>query len=247
MIGVICTLFKFQSADIVVIWYSDFNRIGCFVDFIHHNYVVWLLLITLWSVCIGKFHRIFVELFSAIYAFWCWYHGMYFLINPCFSSKRISMYLQTLSWRSRYFVGERPLQPNMMWWMVSFSTQQIRHVSSSSILMTCFLIYLVEIVRPCMAATADSVDLFRVEDSSHWLDCSLWTWGWSRYFAKYPCIFLLLNSALYLLIRRGFDGELLQQFCHGSQFLNVMANFITIFQHLLVDRFFSSGYLPLWR
>ena len=26
-------------ADIVVIWDSDFNQIGCFVDFIHHTYV----------------------------------------------------------------------------------------------------------------------------------------------------------------------------------------------------------------
>ena len=26
-------------ADIAVIWDSDFSQIGCFVDFIHHNYV----------------------------------------------------------------------------------------------------------------------------------------------------------------------------------------------------------------
>ena len=52
MTRVICTLFKFQSvlispdrfvyariADIVVIRDGHFNQIGCFVDFIHHNYV----------------------------------------------------------------------------------------------------------------------------------------------------------------------------------------------------------------
>ena len=45
---VICTLFKFQSVLIspgrfvyarIVIWDKDFNQIGCFVDFIHRNYV----------------------------------------------------------------------------------------------------------------------------------------------------------------------------------------------------------------
>ena len=55
------------------------------------------------------------------------------------------MYLQTLSWRLRYFVGERPLEPDMMRWIVSFSTRQIQHVSSSSTLKTYFSIYLVEI------------------------------------------------------------------------------------------------------
>ena len=85
------------------------------------------------------------------------------------------MYLQTLSWRSRYFVGKRPSQPDMKWWMVSFSTQQIRHVLSSSTLKTCVLIYLVEITCSWMAAIVDSVDLFRVEDFSHWLDHSLST------------------------------------------------------------------------
>ena len=147
-----------------------------------------LLLITLWSVWIGKLHRICVELFSATCVGWCWYRGIYFSINPCSSSKRTWMYLQTLSWRSRYFVGERPSQPDMMWWMVSFSTRQIRHVSSSSILKTCFLICLVEIACSWMAAIVDSVDLFSVEDFSHWLDHSLSTWGWSSYFAKCPCI-----------------------------------------------------------
>ena len=113
---------------------------------------------------------------------------MYFSINPCSSSKRTWMYLQTLSWRSRYFVGERPSQPDMMWWMVSFSTRQIRHVSSSSILKTCFLICLVEIACSWMAAIVDSVDLFSVED-------------WSRYFANCPFICFLLSSASSLLIR----------------------------------------------
>ena len=88
-----------------------------------------LLLITSSSVWIKKFHRIFVELLSATCVGWCWYHGIYYSINPCSSSNRTWMYLQTLSWRSRYFVGERPSQPDMMWWMVSFSTRQIRHVS----------------------------------------------------------------------------------------------------------------------
>ena len=73
------------------------------------------------------------------------------------------MYLQTLSWRSRYFVGERPSQPDMIWWMVSFSTRQILHVSSSSTLKTCFSIYLVEIACSWVAAIADTVDPFRVE------------------------------------------------------------------------------------
>ena len=85
------------------------------------------------------------------------------------------MYLPTLSWRSRYFVGKRPSQPDMKWWMVSFSTQQIRHVLSSSTLKTCVLIYLVEINCSWMAAIVDFVDLFRVEDFSHWLDHSLST------------------------------------------------------------------------
>ena len=52
-----------------------------------------------------------------------------------------------------------------------------------------------------LAAIADSVDLFRAEDSSHWLDCSLSTKGWSRYLASCPCIFFLLSSASSLLIR----------------------------------------------
>ena len=140
-----------------------------------------LLLITSWSVCIGKFHRIFVELFSTTCAGWCWYHGMYFSINSWSSSKITWIYLQTLSWRSRYFVGERPSQLDMMWWMVSFSTRQIRHVSSSSTLKTCCLIYLVEIACSWIAATVDYVDIFRVEDFSHWLDYSLSTWDCSRY------------------------------------------------------------------
>ena len=80
------------------------------------------------------------------------------------------MYLQTLSWRSRYFVGERPSQPDMMWWMVSSSTWQIQHVSSSSTLKTCFSIYFVGIACSWMAAIIASVDLFRIEDFSNWLD-----------------------------------------------------------------------------
>ena len=86
-----------------------------------------LLLITSWSDWIGKFHRTIVELISVTCADWCWYHVMYFSINPCSSSKRTLIYLQTLSWRSRYFVRERPSQSDMMWWMLSFSTWQIRH------------------------------------------------------------------------------------------------------------------------
>ena len=160
-----------------------------------------LLLITSWSVWIGKFHRIFVELFSTTYSGWCRYHGMYFSINPCSSRKKTWMYLQTLSRRSRYFVGERPSQFDMMWWMVSFLIWQIRHVSSFLTLKTCFLIYLVEIACSWIAATVDSVDLFRVEDFSHWLDRFLSTCGCSRYFVNCPCIFFLLTSASNLLMR----------------------------------------------
>ena len=86
-------------------------------------------------------------------------------------------------------------------WLVSFSTRQIRYVSSSSTLKTCFLIYLVEIACSWIAATVDSVDLFRVEDFSHWLDQSLSTWGCSSYFVNCPCIFFLLSSASSLLMR----------------------------------------------
>ena len=35
------------------------------------------------------------------------------------------MYLQTLSWHSKYFVGKKSSQADMMWLMVSFLTQQI--------------------------------------------------------------------------------------------------------------------------
>ena len=165
-----------------------------------------LLLITSWSVWIGKFHRIFVELFSTTCSGWCRYHGMYFSINPCSSRKKTWMYLQTLSRRSRYFVGERPSQFDMMWWMVSFLIWQIRHVSSFLTLKTCFLIYLVEIACSWIAATVDSVDLFRVEDFSHWFDWSLPTWCCLSYFANCPapCIFFLLSSASNLLMRVDF-------------------------------------------
>ena len=44
-----------------------------------------------------------------------------------------------------------------------------RHVSSTSTLKTCFSIYLAETACSWMAAIVDSVDLFRVEDLSHWL------------------------------------------------------------------------------
>ena len=108
------------------------------------------------------------------------------------------MYSQKLSQPSRYFVGERS---DMMWRMVSFSTRQIRHVSSSSTLKTCFLIYLVEIVCSWIVATVDSIDLFRVEYFSHWLNRSLSTSGCSRYFANCPCIFFLLSSTSSLLMR----------------------------------------------
>ena len=87
-----------------------------------------------------------------------------------------------------------------MRWMVSFLTHQIQHVSSSSTLKTRFLIYLMEIACSWIPATVDSVNLFRVEDFSHWLDHSLSTWGCSRYFADCPCIFFLLSSPSSLLI-----------------------------------------------
>ena len=126
---------------------------------------------------------------------------MSFLINPCSSSRRTWMYLQTLSWRLKYFVGERPSLLDMMWWMASFSTRQIWLVSSFSTLKICYLIYLVEIACSWIAATFDSVDLFRVEDFSHWLDCFLSTWGCSRYFVNCPCISVLLSSDCNLLRR----------------------------------------------
>ena len=159
MTGVICTLFKFQSVLIspdrfvyartfwrrllqILQLFETVTSIKLAVLLILSTTIMsCLLLITSWSVWIEKFHRIFLELFSATCVGWCWYHGMYFLINACSSSKRTWMYLQTLSWRSRYFVGERPSQPDMMWWMVSFLAWQIRHVSSSSILKTFFNIF----------------------------------------------------------------------------------------------------------
>ena len=213
-------------ADVAVICDSDLNQIGCFVNFIHHNYAG-LLLITSWSGWIGKFHRSFVELFSATYAGWCWLYGIYFSINPCSSSKWTWMYLQTLSWHSRYFVGERPSQRDMMWWMFSFSTRQIRHVSSSSTLKKYFLMHLVEIACFWMAIV-DSVDLFRVEGFSHWLDCPLSTWGWSRYFAKLHMHVHSFEFSVQSVDTCGFDGEFPWQFLYGSQLLNIMANSIKI-------------------
>ena len=47
-----------------------------------------------------------------IFSYLCWllwYRGMYFSINQCSSSKRTWMHLQTLSWRSRYFVGKETI------------------------------------------------------------------------------------------------------------------------------------------
>ena len=85
------------------------------------------------------------------------------------------MYLQTLSWRSRYFVGEKLSQPDMMWWMISFSNRQIRHIIIFNIEDMFFNIFLVEIACSWIAAAVNSVDLYRVEDFSHWLDRSLST------------------------------------------------------------------------
>ena len=170
---------------------------------------------------------------------------MYFSINPCSSSKRTWMYLQTLSWRSRYFVGERPSQPDMMWWMVSFSTRQIRHVSSSSILKTCFLICLVEIACSWMAATVDSVDLFSVEDFSHWLDALCrHEVGQGILQIAHSYAFFWVPPPVFWYVQ--IDGDFPRQFPHRSQLLNITANFITISLCLLVDRFFSSPYLPVW-
>ena len=155
------------------------------------------------------------------------------------------MYIQTLSWRSRYFIGERPSQPAMMWWTVCFSTRQICYASSSSTLKTCFSIYLVEIACSWVAAIDDSVDLFRVKDFSHWLDRSLRTYYWSRYLANCPCIFFFFEFRLQFVDTCGFDGDFQWQFPYGSQLLNIKASFITILLCLLVDRFSSSGYLPV--
>ena len=70
-----------------------------------------------------------------------------------------------------------------------------------STLKTCFLIYLVEIACSWIAATADFIDLYRVEDFSYWLDRSLLTWGCWRYFGSCPWIIFLLSSVSSLLMR----------------------------------------------
>ena len=189
-----------------------------------------LLLRTSWSVWIRKFYRILVKLFSATCSGWCWYRRMYLSINPWSSSTRTWMYLQTLSWLLRYFVGERLCQHDM-WWMFSFSTQHIWHVSSSSTLKTCFLIYLVEITCSWMAAIVDSLDLFRVKDFNHCLNRALSTWGWSRYFANFVWMLLLLSSASSLSMREDMMMNFPQQVPHGGRLLNIMANLI---------------YLPVW-
>ena len=88
----------------------------------------------------------------------------------------------------------------MMWWMVFYSTRQVQQVLLSSIFKSCFLIYLVEIACSWIAATVDSVDLFRVEYFNHWLGRSLSTWGCSSYFSNYPCLFFLLCSTSSLLM-----------------------------------------------
>ena len=75
----------------------------------------------------------------------------------------------------RYFVGERPLHADMICLMLSLSARQILHVPSSLTLKTCFLIYLVEIVYSWMETTVNFVAFFRIEDFSHWLDCSFST------------------------------------------------------------------------
>ena len=73
---------------------------------------------------------------------------------------------------------------------------------ADSTLKACFLIYLVEIACSWMTATAD-----------HWLDRSLSTCSWSRYFAYCPCIFFLLSSTSCLLMR----ADLMMNF--GDNFL----------------------------
>ena len=106
MTGVICTLFRFQSVLIspdrfvyVRIFgrhllqtlqsFGEANSIKLAVLLILSNTIMSvLLLIASWSAWIEKFHRILVELFSATCVDQCWYHGMYFSINPCSSSKR---------------------------------------------------------------------------------------------------------------------------------------------------------------
>ena len=152
MIGFVCSLFKFQS------------------------------------VLISPHKFVYAHIFGDVYCRYCSHLGQWSQSNWLFCwfyppqlCRVCWIYLQTLSWRSRYFVGERPSQLDMMWWMVSFSTRQIRHVSSSSTLKTCCLIYLVGIACSWIAATVDYVDIFRVEDFSHWLDYSLSTWDCSRY------------------------------------------------------------------
>ena len=184
-----------------------------------------LLLITSWSVWIGKFHEIFVELFSVTCAGSCWYHGMYFLKNPCSSSKRTWMHLPTLSWLLILLCRWKNITTRYDVVDGFFFDTGVPHVSSSSTLKTCFLMCLMEIACFWMAIFVDYVDLSWVEDLIHWLDHSLSTWGWWRYVENYPCTFFLLSSTASLLMH----ADLMVNFC-GNFLMAVviMANFVTI-------------------
>ena len=200
-----------------------------------------LLLITSWSVWIGKFHEIFVELFSVTCTGSCWYHGMYFLKNPCSSSKRTWMHLPTLSWLLILFCRWKNITTRYDVVDGFFFDTGVPHVSSSSTLKTCFLMCLMEIACSWMATFVDYVDLSRVEDLIHWLDHSLSTWGWWRYVENCPCTFSFEFHCQFVDACR-FDGEFLRQFPHGSCYHGKFRHNIRCH---LVDRFFLSGYLPV--
>ena len=156
-------------ADIVVIWDNDFSQIGCFVDFIHRNYVAFVA------------DHLMVSLDREIPQNFCWVIFSYLwrlVLVPWYlfldksmsqSQENMNVFADVIIAFEVFCWWETIATSTLMWWMVSFSTRQIRHVSSTSTLKTCFSIYLAETACSWMAALVDSVDLFRVEDLSHWL------------------------------------------------------------------------------
>ena len=81
----ICSYFlETFLADIVVIWDKDLNQIGCFDDSIHRNYAGFFVD----SLMVSLDCEIPQDFRWVIFSYLCWYHGMYFLINPFSSIKR---------------------------------------------------------------------------------------------------------------------------------------------------------------